>query len=140
MRSWRWSRTGASATRSSSPISTVLWLVGSAGIRAFWPAEFGALEGGQPITAVVPLLLSVALSLACSLAAGVTVATAAPRAVPRGLTVVAVLLVATGVGVQASVWTLMPAWYHLVFFGLLVPGCLLGARLKGTGSLTPTAG
>ena len=58
----------------------------------------------------------------------------------RGLTVLAVLLVATGVGVQASVWTLMPVWYHLAFLGLLVPGCLLGARLKGTGSLTPTAG
>ena len=58
---------------------TVPWLLGSAGIRAFWPAEFGAFEGGQPITAVVPLLLGVALSLACSLAAGITVATAAPR-------------------------------------------------------------
>ena len=115
---------------------TVLRLVGSAGIRVFWPAEFGALEGGRPITAVVPLLLGVALSLACSLAAGITVATAAPRAVPGGLTVVAVLLVATGVGVQASVWTLMPVWYHLVFPGLLVPGCLLGARLKRARSLT----
>ena len=113
---------------------TVLWLVGSAGIRVFWPDEFGAFEGGQPITAVVPLLLGVALSVACSLAAGVTVATAAPRAVPRGLTVVAVLLLATGVGVQASVWTLMPVWYHLMFLGLLVPGCLFGARLKGTGT------
>ena len=64
---------------------TVLRLVGSAGIRVFWPAEFGALEGGRPITAIVPLLLGVALSLACSLAAGITVATAAPRAVPGGL-------------------------------------------------------
>ena len=111
---------------------TVLWLVGSAGIRVFWPDEFGAFEGGEPITAVVPLLLGVALSVAASLAAGMTVATAAPRAVPRGLTVLAVLLFATGVGVQAAVWNLMPVWYHLVFLGLLVPGCLLGARLKGT--------
>ena len=112
---------------------TVLWLVGSAGIRVFWPVEFGALEGGQPITAAAPLLLGVALSVVCSLAAGLTVALVAPRAVPRGLTVLAVLLLVTGVGVQAAVWTLMPVWYHLVFLGLLVPSCLLGAGLKGTG-------
>jgi len=48
--------------------------------------------------------------------------------------VLAVLLLATGVGVQASVWILMPVWYHLGFLGLLVPGCLLRARLKGTGT------
>ena len=113
---------------------TVLWLGGSAGLRVFWPVEFGALAGGQPITAVAPLLLGVALSVVCSLAAGITVAMGAPRAVPRGLTVVAVLLLTTGIGVQASVWTLMPVWYHLVFLGLLVPGCVLGARLKGTGT------
>ena len=73
------------------------------------------------------LLLGVTLSLACSRVAGITVATAVPYAVPCGLTVVAVLLRATGVGVQASVWTLMPVWYHLGFLGLLVPGCLCSA-------------
>ena len=119
---------------------TVLWLGGSAGIRVFWPAEFEAFAAGQPITAVVPLLLTVVLSVVCSLAAGITVAMGAPRAVPRGLAVLAVLLLVTGVGVQAAAWTLMPVWYHSVFLGLLVLGCLLGARLKGTGSLTPTAG
>ena len=88
----------------------------------------------------MPLLLTVVLSVVCSLAAGITVAMGAPRAVPRGLTVLAVLLLVTGVGVQAAAWTLMPVWYHLVFLGLLVPGCLLGARLKRAGPLTPTAG
>jgi len=45
----------------------------------------------------------------------------APCAVPRGLAVVAVLLLATGIGVQTSVWTLMPVWYHLALLGLLQP-------------------
>ena len=69
-----------------------------------------------------------------------TVTTAAPRAGPRGLTVLAVLLLATGVGVQAAAWNLMPVWYHLVILGLLVPGCLLGARLKGTPTGSRTVG
>ncbi len=45
-----------------------------------------------------------------------------------------------GMSVQAAVWNLMPVWYHLVFLGLLVPGCLLGARLKGIPTESRTVG
>ena len=58
------------------------------------------------MTAAGPLLASLLLSLACSLAA----AAFAPHTVRRSVIVLAVLLLGTGSGVQASVWTLMPVW------------------------------
>lgn len=43
--------------------------------------------------------------------------------------VTSVLLLLTGIGVQASVWTQMPVWYHLSFLVLVAPVTLAGARL-----------
>ncbi|HJN44032.1 MAG: hypothetical protein CL477_11685 [Acidobacteria bacterium] len=62
------------------------------------------------MTAAGPLLASLLLSLACSLAAGFAAAAFAPHTVRRSVIVLAVLLLGTGSGVQASVWTLMPVW------------------------------
>lgn len=110
---------------------TILSLAGSAGIRAGWPAEFEAFGGGAPITATSPLLVSVLLSVVCSLAAGLTAATiSSSQATMRAVALLGVLLLATGIGVQVSVWALMPLWYHLAFLILLVPACLVGARLN----------
>ena len=48
-------------------------------------------------------------------------------------------MLVTGIAVQAGVWALMPVWYHLVFLALLVPVCLVGARLVGHGWSGETA-
>ena len=37
---------------------------------------------------------------------------------------------------KIGIWKLLPAWYHIVFLLLLVPATLLGARLRGTRSIT----
>jgi hypothetical protein len=116
---------------------TILWLGGSAGIGAVWPAELEAFGAGEPMTAAVPLLASLLLSLACSLAAGFAVAAVALHPVRRSLMVLAVLLLGTGIGVQASAWTLMPVWYHLGFLVMLIPMCFLGARLKHAPPVSP---
>ena len=108
-------------------VFAILSLNGSAGIRAGWPAEFEAFDSGAPITAVSALLVSVLLGVVCSLAAGLTTATISSS---QAVALLCLLLLATGIGVQASVWALMPLWYHLVFLFLLVPACLVGARLK----------
>ena len=42
--------------------------------------------------------------------------------------VMALLLLATGIGVQISVWTRMPLWFHLSFLALIVLICLVGGR------------
>ncbi len=43
--------------------------------------------------------------------------------------VTAVLLLLTGIGVQSTVWHLMPLWYHATFLVLIVPVCVLAGRL-----------
>jgi hypothetical protein len=40
------------------------------------------------------------------------------------------LLLLTGIFVQASVWTLMPIWYHVPFLALLVPIAVIGGRAR----------
>ena len=109
---------------------TILSLNGSAGIRAGWPAEFETFDGGAPITATSPLLVGVLLSVVCSLAAGLTTAAISSQRTSPAAPLLCLLLLATGVGVQASVWSLMPLWYHLAFLILLVPACLAGARIR----------
>ena len=42
------------------------------------------------------------------------------------------LLLATGIAVQAGVWSLMPAWYHLTFLVLLAPMVLTGGKLAAS--------
>lgn len=41
-----------------------------------------------------------------------------------------VLQLAIGVAVQRQYWTVLPLWYHLSFFVLLIAGILLGAKLS----------
>ncbi len=116
---------------------TILWLGGSAGIGAIWPAEYEAFGSGEPLTAFLPLLVTILLSLACSLVGGFAAASIVPHNRRPAVIVLAVLLVATGIGVQASVWSLMPVWFHLVFLVMLAPACVLGASLKHTAAGHP---
>ncbi|MBK7404291.1 MAG: hypothetical protein IPJ41_06560 [Phycisphaerales bacterium] len=103
---------------------TILWLGGGAGIFVAFPAAFP--EGG-PYVEPRPLLAFLALSLLCSLAAG-AVCRAIARA-HRPVTITAVLLFLTGIGVQAAAWSSYPLWFQLAFLIPLVPVTLLGARL-----------
>ncbi|HBX38472.1 MAG TPA: hypothetical protein DEG76_14810 [Pseudohongiella sp.] len=105
---------------------TVIWLVGNATLFADVAAQSA---DGTPVTAVSVLLGILLLSIICSLAAGVAAALLDRANAFRAVLITGVLLVLTGVGVQASVWALMPAWYHLSFLTLIVPVTLLGARL-----------
>jgi hypothetical protein len=104
---------------------TVLWLAGN---NLIFAGAAETVAGGQKLAKVGTLLGILVLSVVCSLAAGaVTAAVARPR-VRVSVLVMALLLLVTGVGVQASIWNLMPVWYHLVFLALIVPVCLVGAR------------
>ena len=41
-----------------------------------------------------------------------------------------VLLLIVGIGVQVSVWKVMPIWFHIIFLALLIPLSILGGKLK----------
>ena len=106
---------------------TVIWLGGNA---LFFGEAARVAASGKAYTAVLPLLGVVVLSMVCSLVAGVLAARIAGGKAAAAVLVTALLLLVTGIGVQFSVWSLMPLWYHLVFLGLIVPVTLAGGRLK----------
>lgn len=112
-------------------IWTVLWLGGNA---LFFKEAAAVVGAGDAYTAPAPLLGVIVLSVVCSLAAGMAAGRIAGSLARRAVMVMALLLLVTGIGVQAGVWSLMPAWYHLAFLALVVPVSLLGGRLgAGTG-------
>lgn len=105
---------------------SALWLGGGLLVRRLWSESYPETFPATPMTAVVPLVATLALSVLCSLLGG-----RLARDVGRGrgaVWILAAALLATGIGVQASVWAAMPLWYHLLFLLLLVPVTLAGGR------------
>lgn len=105
---------------------TVLWLGGNAILFGSMSAE---VANGEHFSALGPLLGVIALSVACSVAAGLSAAATAKERASVAVLVTAVLLLLTGIGVQSTVWHLMPLWYHATFLVLIVPVCVLAGRL-----------
>lgn len=106
-------------------IWTVMWLGGGAGIRAAFP---DAYPDGGPYTATLPLILTLVLSIACSFAAALVATKIADQSAGTAVMGMAILLLLTGIGVQLSIWNLMPLWFHIPFLALLIPVCLLGKK------------
>ena len=107
---------------------TALWLGGNA---VFFGAAADAASAGEALTDAGPLAGLIVLSLVCSIAAGLVAAVIARQRIGVAVLVMAVLLLATGIAVQAGVWALMPVWYHATFLGLIVPAAILGGRIIG---------
>ena len=102
---------------------TAIWLT----MNAMVFAEAGeVIAAGDAFTETGPLLGVLGLSIACSLAGGVAAAIAGGERARGAVLGNALLLLATGIFVQAGLWSLMPVWYHLIFLALLVPMTLLG--------------
>jgi len=105
---------------------TIIWLGGNAII---FTDIAESIARGQAYLKPGPYLGVLALSIACSLAGGVSVAAIAPKRAGSATTILAALLLLTGIGVQIGVWDMMPLWYHLSFLGALMPTVLAGGRL-----------
>ena len=50
----------------------------------------------------------------------------------RAPMILGVVLLLFGIAVQATAWSYLPIWYHLIFLLLLIPMTILGGRLKQT--------
>jgi len=107
-------------------IWTAMWLGGN---QLLFADAAKSVEAGLPYEVVGALIGVIGLSVACSLVAGVVSAGIAGAKGKQAGLVTAILLLLTGIGVQMSVWSLMPAWYHLLFLALIVPVVHLGATL-----------
>lgn len=111
---------------------TVLWLGFGAALGAAMPE---AAAPGQPVTSPGVLVAFLAYSVVISTVSGyVCAAIRGPRPMPS-VWILALVLLAVGLGVEIAGWALTPVWYHLVFLTLLVPATVWGggvrARSKG---------
>lgn len=105
---------------------TALWLGGNA---MFFGAAAEAIEAGEAYAEAGPLVGVIGLSVVCSLVAGVVTALLSKERAAKAAAIMGLLLLATGIVVQAGVWSLMPVWYHLTFLMLLMPISLAGSAL-----------
>ncbi|MEL6610499.1 MAG: hypothetical protein AAFQ53_00265 [Bacteroidota bacterium] len=104
---------------------TVSFFAASAVVRAAFPDAHLATGA---VYDIVPLIVYLIIASAACLLAGITTRRLSPTT-RWGELATAVLLLAVGLGVQLSSWTLAPAWYHVAFLALLVPMTLVGARV-----------
>ena len=104
---------------------TALWLGGQFTLFA---APSRAVEAGRRFDDAMVLAQIIGYSILCSAAAGLCAALIA-RGSSRAPLILALILLAVGVAVEVSAWTLTPVWYHIVFLALLIPATLIGARL-----------
>jgi ABC-type multidrug transport system permease subunit len=108
---------------------SVLWLTYNVALQ-----KAGVLPSdvSKPVADAKALLLLLFGSVCISAIAGYVAASVAKSASIVPAVTLGLLLLAAGVFFQAQYWRLMPVWYHLSFLALLLPLCLIGARLHTT--------
>ena len=113
---------------------TALWLGGNAGLGAAFPDALSAFEAGGALEDRGYLVGALVLSLFCSFAAGKVAAWLGQKRAGTAVWIMAILLLATGIAVQASAWEQMPIWYHLTFLIAIVPVCLWAGKARARAS------
>jgi hypothetical protein len=111
---------------------SVLWVSSNQIVIRLMPDAFGA-DGSIDSNGIMAGF--VVLSFLYSLFAGYTVVTIS-RGSMKPAYVFAVIQLVVGIFVQSMYLHVLPAWYHISFLILLVPGVLIGARIR-TGRAGP---
>ena len=117
---------------------SLLWVGLDALLAAISPGWFGrnfnefqnAVSRNEPFMS--PASVSAYLifqSVLCSLVAGFTAAVIAKESRKTTLAL-GILLLLTGIFVEAAHWNYFPLWYHVSFLLLLIPATVLGGRLR----------
>ena len=117
---------------------SILWVGLDALLAAISPDWFGrifnefqnAVNRNEPF--MTPASVSAYLvfqSVLCSLVAGFTAAAIAKESRKTTLAL-GILLLLTGIFVEAAHWNYFPIWYHILFLLLLIPITVLGGRLR----------
>jgi hypothetical protein len=108
----------------------VVWFavatVGNLGIRWLLPG-YSEVEKAMDFSSGM-LVARLALGAVASVAAGAA-CIAVARNARAAIYLFALLLVALFVPVHVGLWAKFPAWYHVLFLGLLFPLIVLGAKL-----------
>lgn len=105
----------------------MLWLSGNQGLVAAFPA---IVIPEEPLTHLGILLTLMVFSVALSVLAGYVTAAIAGNNPMRAVWVLAILQLVLGIIAQASYWSLMPVWYHILFLALIIPATKYGGKLR----------
>lgn len=107
----------------------VLWGVISVPINLGLAGFYGEAAAAPPFPTsylVIALILSVGYGLISGYGAAWIAGTNERRlSIGAGIA-----LLVVGLGVQISVWDVIPLWWHVVFLAMLVPVCMFGASLR----------
>ena len=106
---------------------TVLWL-GFNQIAAVALPEI--IVTGQPLTHTGVLIACIIYSVVISVVAGFVCASVKKESPMKTVWVFTLIQLAVGIFVEYTYWDLMPAWYHIVFLGLIVPATVWGGSEK----------
>ena len=106
---------------------SVLWLGSNFIIKRAMPHAFG--DDGSVDSASI-LAGMIVLSSVYSVIAGYTTASLARGNRMKPAFALGIVQLVIGIFVQSMYWHVIPIWYHLTFLVLLIPGILLGARVR----------
>lgn len=104
------------------------WLAYTASLRKFSLLPTDQTEAIHSVRPLVALLMG---SCVLSLLAGFVAASLARSSSASVAIWLGLLLLIVGMFFQIQLWRLMPLWYHIPFLALLIPLCIIGARLRG---------
>ena len=119
---------------------SILWVGGDEAIAMLSPGWYGvhklafekAAFNNTPFEADSTILIfNLIRSVITSLLSGYLAAFVANEN-SRTTFILSILLLAVGIAVQSSVWSLLPICYHLFFLVLLIPMTIAGGKLKKT--------
>lgn len=101
----------------------IAWVAANTGLAQAFPGKFDA-HGVTTDPAL--LLVFIAVCVMLCFAAGWLCGRLVSRAPMKHVAVLGLIQLGIGIMVQASVWDLMPVWYHLSFLATVVPMHLIG--------------
>jgi len=119
-------------------IWSIVWVGTDSILAALSPGWYGknsadfqnAISGNGVFTSSFTVCVSlIFLSVFFSLVAGFAAATIA-RENRKSTVALGVLLLITGVFVEAAYWNYLPLWYHILFLLLLIPATVAGGKLS----------
>lgn len=106
---------------------STLWIGMNIGAEALLP---DLIDSARRLEHPGVLSFYVVWSVVASLAAGYVCAWIGQASATKAVWALAIIQLVLGIGIEASVWDMVPVWYHLVFLALLVPATVYGGKLR----------
>ena len=106
---------------------SILWVGMNTGAQALLP---GLVDPSRRLDHPGVLSFYVVWSVVASVSAGYICASIGKTFAMKAVWTLAIVQLLIGIAIEASLWEMVPVWYHLVFLALLVPAPVWGGRLS----------